>query len=275
MDDAQKALQRALALDPTLPLANNTMGLTALRKGMVGVAETHLREAIRLQPDLAEAHNNLGNLSPAATPTLKGLSLRKAIASNPRYVEARHSYGVTLALAGSYSRAVPSWKRWWSSHRDWQRCVLTSPTRWRRWGVWTRLARILPWRRRSTMRGSGRPRSPDCVLWSARVSSGSPVCPRSQGGHARGRWRRQQSSQTEQRRQRRTNGEDATLSGVTPRGAVEWRGTPRTQVASNCCPLVSVASLATRTPATAGSRPRALRRHRLLRSSSVCSVPPL
>ena len=40
----------------------NTMGLAALRRGTPNVAETHFREAIRLQPDLAEAHNNLGNL---------------------------------------------------------------------------------------------------------------------------------------------------------------------------------------------------------------------
>ena len=50
MDDAQKTLQRALALDPTLPLANNTMGLPTLRKGSVDAAETHFREAIRRSP---------------------------------------------------------------------------------------------------------------------------------------------------------------------------------------------------------------------------------
>ena len=41
VDDAQNVLQRALALDPTLPLANNMMGLANVRKGDGVAAETH------------------------------------------------------------------------------------------------------------------------------------------------------------------------------------------------------------------------------------------
>ena len=69
------------------------------------------------------------------------------------------------------------------------------------------------------MRGSGRPRSPACVLWSARVSSGKFT--REVVADARGRLRRQQSSQTEQRSERRRNGEAVTPVGVTARSAVE------------------------------------------------------
>ena len=152
VDDAQKALQRALALDPTLPLANNTMGLTALRKGMVGVAETHFREAIRLQPDLAEAHNNLGNLLAGRHAYAEAAyHFEKAIASNPRMWRRATAMDVTSRPGGFvFEGCRRSWKRWSSWRRDWQRCVSISPTCWRRWGDWTRLARS------STARGEER-----------------------------------------------------------------------------------------------------------------------
>ena len=78
-----------------------------MRKGVAGAAESHFREAIRLQPDLAEAHNNLGNLLAGrhAYPEA-AYHFEQAIASNPGYVEARHSYGVTLALTGSNAKAI-------------------------------------------------------------------------------------------------------------------------------------------------------------------------
>jgi tetratricopeptide (TPR) repeat protein len=107
VDDAQRVLQRALALNPTLPLAHNMMGLANVRKGDGAAAETHLREAIRAQPDLAEAHNNLGNLLAGRKAYAEAAHhFEKAIASEPDYVEARHSYGVVLALIQSYPQAV-------------------------------------------------------------------------------------------------------------------------------------------------------------------------
>ena len=75
-------LQRALALDPNLPRANNTIGFAALRKG-AGAAETHFREAIRLQPDLAEAHNNLGNVLAGEGYLEAAYHFEKAIAAIP------------------------------------------------------------------------------------------------------------------------------------------------------------------------------------------------
>jgi tetratricopeptide (TPR) repeat protein len=107
VDDAQNVLQRALALNPALPLANNMMGLANLRQGNAVAAEANLREAIRAQPDLAEAHNNLGNLLAGRKAYAEAAHhFEKAIAHNPDYVEARHSYGVVLALMQSNPRAM-------------------------------------------------------------------------------------------------------------------------------------------------------------------------
>ena len=61
VDEAEKALQRRSR--STRRCRWRTIPWDWLRsKGAPDVAETHFREAIRLQPDLAEAHNNLGNL---------------------------------------------------------------------------------------------------------------------------------------------------------------------------------------------------------------------
>jgi tetratricopeptide (TPR) repeat protein len=104
-DQAYTTSRRALALDPALPRAQNTMGLSALRTG--SDAETHFREAIRLQPDFAEAHNNLGNLLAGRKEYAEAAHhFEKAIGHDPKYIEARHSYGVVLALMKSYPKAA-------------------------------------------------------------------------------------------------------------------------------------------------------------------------
>ena len=103
-----RTLQRALALDPALPLREQHDGAgSACERAMRSVAETHFREAIRMQPDLAEAHNNLGNLLAGRKAYAEAAHhFEQAIASNPNYVEARHSHGMVLALMRSYPRAV-------------------------------------------------------------------------------------------------------------------------------------------------------------------------
>ena len=90
-----------------MPRASNTMGLAALRKGASGAAETHFREAIRQQPDLAEAHNNLGNLLAGRKEYSEAAHhFEKAVAIDPNYVDARHSHGVLLALMKAIQAAV-------------------------------------------------------------------------------------------------------------------------------------------------------------------------
>ena len=165
VDDAEKALQRALALDPTLPLANNTMGLAALRKGIGGAAETHFREAIRLQPDLAEAHNNLGNLLAGRQGLRRsGSSLRKG---DRAAIHVMWKRATAMAWFSPWrvriSRAVAELEAVVVLAPRLATRASISPTCWRRWGVRTRLARILRWPRRAAMRRSARPRSPACA----------------------------------------------------------------------------------------------------------------
>ena len=66
-DDAVAAFQKAIAVDPELPEAYNSLGGVFEARDAVR-AEPLLREAIRIQPNYAEAHNNLGSLLSAGGP---------------------------------------------------------------------------------------------------------------------------------------------------------------------------------------------------------------
>ena len=57
--EAVAALSEAIELDPDLPEAHNNLGILCLTRGEVVRAESAFREAIRIRPDYADAHGNL------------------------------------------------------------------------------------------------------------------------------------------------------------------------------------------------------------------------
>ena len=60
VDEAIVALERAIALEPDHAEAHNNLGLALHDNGRLDDAIDAYRRAIALRPDLAEAHNNLG-----------------------------------------------------------------------------------------------------------------------------------------------------------------------------------------------------------------------
>ncbi|MGE0405566.1 MAG: tetratricopeptide repeat protein [Candidatus Korobacteraceae bacterium] len=107
VEKAETALKQALTLDPNVPQANNLMGLTAIHKGDTAIAEQSFRAAIRVQPDLAEAHHNLGTLLAGRRDYAQAEHhFEKAVAADPLYVDALQSYGIVLSLRGSNDKAV-------------------------------------------------------------------------------------------------------------------------------------------------------------------------
>ena len=102
LDDAKRVLEKA----SDEPRANNLLGLALLKTGEPSRAESAFRNALNLQPDLAEANNNLGNLLAGRHDYSQAAwYFRKALTSNPAYVEALHSYGLVLALTHDYRHA--------------------------------------------------------------------------------------------------------------------------------------------------------------------------
>ena len=107
LDQADHALQQAVAIDPESPAAFNLLGLVRSHESDPRGAEIAFREAIRLQPDLAEAQTNLGNLLASAGDFPQALfHLEIAVASDPANVEAHFDLGEALAASGSFDKAL-------------------------------------------------------------------------------------------------------------------------------------------------------------------------
>jgi predicted CXXCH cytochrome family protein len=106
-DQAEQALQKAIAINPDIPVAYNLLGLQRSRKGDHSGAEANFRRAIRIQPDLSAAQSNLGNLLAGAGDLRQAIfHFRKAIAADPGNVDAHYNLGQAFAASGSFDEAL-------------------------------------------------------------------------------------------------------------------------------------------------------------------------
>ena len=111
LDDAQRTLLSALQINPSLPEAENLLGLIAIRRKGHQEAEKWLRAAILDNPLLAEAHNNLGNLlSGTGDYVQAAYEYQQAIGAKPNYAAAHHGYGLMLEMQHSYDQAAEELK---------------------------------------------------------------------------------------------------------------------------------------------------------------------
>ena len=106
LPEAIQAVDQAAKLDPDLTEARDSLGNMLAESGDLARAEQELREAIRRQPDFASAHGNLGKLLTAKGALAEGdRAFRKAVALAPANAMVRYSYGVVLAQAGRFADA--------------------------------------------------------------------------------------------------------------------------------------------------------------------------
>jgi predicted CXXCH cytochrome family protein len=104
--DALAALEKAIALDPDLAEAYNSIGAIGLETGDPSRAETALRNAIRIQPNYAEAHNNLANLLAAAGKFEEAqYHFLAALRYKDDYFGAHFDYALALAKAHRFHEA--------------------------------------------------------------------------------------------------------------------------------------------------------------------------
>jgi len=96
------------------PVAHNNLGMALVLNGMMQAALTQFSEAARLNPDYADAHNNLGNLFRSRGTASNNRAdfdraiaeYEKAIHDAPGMAEPYNNLGGVLILEGRFSEAI-------------------------------------------------------------------------------------------------------------------------------------------------------------------------
>ena len=106
LDEAEKEYRGAIRINPDFAEAHHNLGILLYNLKRFEEAEKEYREAIRINPDFAEAHNNLGNL----LDNLKQFEeaereYREAIRINPDFTETHNNLGVLFANLKQFEEA--------------------------------------------------------------------------------------------------------------------------------------------------------------------------
>jgi Flp pilus assembly protein TadD len=105
--EAEAELREAIRLRPNLAEAHNNLSNALADQGKYDEAGAELREAIRLRPNFAEAHRNLALvLTERQKHADAEVELREAIRLRPDYAEAHYDLGRVLNALGKYAEAV-------------------------------------------------------------------------------------------------------------------------------------------------------------------------
>ncbi|HEY7514225.1 MAG TPA: FG-GAP-like repeat-containing protein, partial [Vicinamibacteria bacterium] len=105
---AKSAFERALALQPDLAEASNDLGALLAEHGDLGAAIERFRAALAATPDYPDALNNLGYaLLQTGRPREARELYEKALALQPDFAEALNNLGLIYGREGDLDRAEP------------------------------------------------------------------------------------------------------------------------------------------------------------------------
>lgn len=110
-DAAEEAYRRAIQLDPTLANALTNLGNLMFKRDRLEEAEDLYRRALKLDSDQPEAHYNLGFLlfeRREVAPAME--SFRRALASDPSFADAHFNLAMTLQELGHVDEARLHWE---------------------------------------------------------------------------------------------------------------------------------------------------------------------
>jgi Flp pilus assembly protein TadD len=125
MDGAVASLRKSLALDPSDPGAEDSLGTMLVETGQADEGYEHLRKAIEMAPKLPDPHNHLGwELAKTGRLDEAADELQEAITLNPASVEYRVNFGIVMGLRGDFAAAVAAFQKAveLSGAKDW-RCL--------------------------------------------------------------------------------------------------------------------------------------------------------
>jgi tetratricopeptide (TPR) repeat protein len=112
-DQAEELYARAIRLDPSLAIAYTNLGNIRFRRGDEAAAETLYRRAIEVDPRQPEAHYNLGYVMLERGDSGSAVShFERALDGDPRFADAHFNLAMALEQLGERARARPHWKKY-------------------------------------------------------------------------------------------------------------------------------------------------------------------
>src|SRR5256885_3485834 len=107
-----RSIAERLQNDPDNPALLNEKGNTLVQHGRLQQAIRQYEKAVRIQPDLAIAWNNLGVANTAAGKFAEGeRAYRRAFKVNPAYALAYYNLGAGFDQRGKYDEAIEYYQR--------------------------------------------------------------------------------------------------------------------------------------------------------------------
>ena len=112
LDAAIESYKQAIKINPNYAEAHNNMGIALKDKGDLEAAIDSYQQALKIKPDYAEAYYNMGNaLNDKGDPEAALDSYKKAIKINTDYADAYSNMGSALKDKGDLEAAIDSYKQ--------------------------------------------------------------------------------------------------------------------------------------------------------------------
>jgi tetratricopeptide (TPR) repeat protein len=113
---AVDAFRSAIAIDPEFAEAHNNLGNALRELGQLEEAEKHLRRALAIKPNYPEAHNNLGVALAKARRTDDAVaSYQRALRQRPDYAEAHLNRALAWLASGDFRQGWVEYEWRWRS----------------------------------------------------------------------------------------------------------------------------------------------------------------
>jgi predicted TPR repeat methyltransferase len=112
LDEAIASYRRALSINPDLAQAHGNLGTALKQRGNLDEAISSYRQAVTINPKFAEVHFNLGNaLKEQGKLDAAISSYRQAALLKPDFAQAHNNLGATLKEQGNLDEAVASYRQ--------------------------------------------------------------------------------------------------------------------------------------------------------------------
>ena len=112
-DEAETLYQRAIELDPQLAIAYTNLGNIRFRRGNEKEAEVLYRRALEVDDRQPEAHYNLGYVLLERGDAQRAVPyFQRALQADPRFADAHFNLAMAFEQLGDRAKARPHWKRY-------------------------------------------------------------------------------------------------------------------------------------------------------------------